>query len=656
MKKILCIMLSLTFLLTGCASDVKPVVEKPDVPKVENTDQYVKDVKDNTDINNYKDVVIDYSDKDEKVVALKDMGYDLKETGYALYPNNDYFYPEYINLNGKLEVVYLPKTVLAQKLENWDNDMDNFVANGAYGGSSSVSGLFNKGGVAMDSMAVAPEAEMVVDSFAPTGGFLPVIGENLNTSEYNNVEESNFLSVKTSPLSTFAADVDTASYSNFRNILRQYMSEDYYYNMDDMHDVRIEEMLNYFNYDFGNKNDDIFTVNAEIATTPWNNQTQLLVLNVKAKDLDKSENDGSNLVFLVDTSGSMNQPNKLPLVKESLRLLVNELTEKDTVSIVTYSGHEEVVIDGATGADKEQLLNAIDLLVPYGSTNGEGGMKKAYEIAEKYQDNHSNSRIIMCSDGDLNVGISSESELHDFVENKRETGIYLSVLGFGDGNYKDNKMETLADNGNGNYYYIDNIKEGHKVLVEDLMSTLVTIADDVKFQVEFNPEYIKGYRKIGYENRNMADSDFHDDTKDGGEIGYGHSVTIVYEIIPTNSEKEVSGSDLKYQETVNSGSEDWLTVSVRYKDHGEKESNLVEYVVNKDNYSEEPSDNWEFISNVVGFGLIINNSDYKEGLTIEDIISGLNDLELNDQDKEELLSLTIAYNYYLEDLANKKAE
>ena len=651
MKKIICIMLSLTFLLTGCSSNIKPVVKNPDKPKVENTDQYVKDVKDNTEINNYKDVVIDYSDKDEKVVALKDMGYDLKETGYALYPNNDYFYPEYINLNGKLEVVYLPKTVLAQRLENWDSNVDNFAyTSGSYAGGSSLSGLL-VGSMAMDSIAAAPEAEMAV----PSEGFVPIIGGNLNTSEYNDVKESGFLSVKTNPLSTFAADVDTASYTNFRNILRQYMSEEYYYNLDDMHDVRIEEMLNYFNYNFETSND-VFTVNAEIATTPWNNQTQLLVLNVAAKELAETENKGSNLVFLVDTSGSMNQTNKLPLVKESLKLLVNELTENDTVSIVTYSGHEEVVIDGATGANKEELLNAIDLLVPYGSTNGEGGMRKAYEIAEKYQGNHSNSRIIMCSDGDLNVGISSESELHDFVEEKRETGIYLSVLGFGDGNYKDNKMETLADNGNGNYYYIDNIKEGYKVLVEDLMSTLITIADDVKFQIEFNPEYIKGYRKIGYENRDMADSDFHDDTKDGGEVGYGHSVTIVYEIIPANSEKEVSGSNLKYQETTNSGSSDWLTVSVRYKDHGEKESKLVEYIVNGENYSESVSDNWKFISNVVGFGLIINNSDYKEGLTIEDIISGLNDLELNDKDKEELLSLVIAYNYYLEDLASGKTE
>ena len=254
----------------------------------------------------------------------------------------------------------------------------------------------------------------------------------------------------------------------------------------------------------------------------------------------------------------------------------------------------------------------------------------------------------MCSDGDLNVGISSEDELHDLVSEKRETGVYLSVLGFGLGNYKDNKMETLADNGNGNYHYIDSLRDGHKVLVEDMLSTLVTIADDVKFQVEFNPEYIKGYRKIGYENRDMADEDFHDDTKDGGEIGYGDSVTIVYEIIPVNSSKNISGSSLKYQTNSSTNSTDWLTVSVRYKDHGKKTSNLVEYIVDENNYTEEASDNWKFVSNVVGFGLIINDSEYKEDLTIEQIIDGLDELELVDRDKVELLSLAIAYGRFFD--------
>ena len=394
--------------------------------------------------------------------------------------------------------------------------------------------------------------------------------------------------------------------------------------------------------------DDIFTVNAEISETPWNKDTQLLVLNVATKELPKEENRGSNLVFLIDTSGSMNSENKIGLVKKSLSLLVNQLTEDDTISIVTYSGDSRVLLEGATIDEKDEILKTIAYLSTGGGTNGEGGIKKAYQIAQKYQKGHSNSRIIMCSDGDLNVGINSESELIKLVESKRETGVYLSVLGFGTGNYKDNKMEALADNGNGNYYYIDNIKEGYKVLVEDLMATLVTVADDVKFQIEFNPEYIKGYRKIGYENRDMADEDFHDDTKDGGEIGYGDSVTIVYEIIPVNSSKNISGSSLKYQTNRNTNSTDWLTVSVRYKDHGKKTSNLVEYIVDENNYTEEASDNWKFVSNVVGFGLIINESEYKEDLSIEQVIDGLDELELVDRDKVELLSLAIAYSRFFD--------
>lgn len=637
MKKALCMLLSLTFLLTGCASTVDPVVDKP---VVEHANLPIQSVIDN-EVNKNKDIIIDYSKDDENIKALEKLGYHMEGHKYALYPNNDYFYPEYLNVDGNLRVIYLSRKTITDNLGNVGYDLE-------------IDGLKNYGVAASTSGAIVnmvPQVEMAVDSLAPSGilgGISFDDGMEFNTSEFKDVQESNFLSVKTNPLSTFAADVDTASYANFRNIMRNYMSEEYYGNGDDMHDIRIEEMLNYFNYEFESSNENIFDINAEISTTPWNEQTQLLVLNVKAKELDKAENKGSNLVFLVDTSGSMNQPNKLPLVKESLRLLVNELTENDTVSIVTYSGHEEVVVDGATGADKEELLNAIDLLVPYGSTNGEGGIKEAYKIAKKYQDNHSNSRIIMCSDGDLNVGISSEDALLELVEEKRETGIYLSVLGFGEGNYKDNKMEVLADNGNGNYYYIDNIKEGYKVLVEDLMSTLVTVADDVKFQLEFNPEYIKGYRKIGYENRDMADTDFHDDTKDGGEVGYGQEVTIVYELVPVDSEFDISDSDLKYQETISSGSTDWLTVSVRYKDHGEKTSQLVEYIIDETNYTEDTSDVWKFIANTVGFGLIVNNSEYIEDLTIDQVIDGLNGLELDDRDKEELLSLVIAYSYYLE--------
>lgn len=483
------------------------------------------------------------------------------------------------------------------------------------------------------------------------GGYMDWSESDFNTSEYDAVKESGFLSTKTSPLSTFAADVDTASYTNLRAILMDKAGEHSYYPSEGLHDVRIEEMLNYFDYNFNGKTDGDFTISTEISTTPWNHDTQLLVMNIKAKELAQKNHSGSNLVFLIDTSGSMDDEVKLPLLKKSLCLLTNELTEKDTISIVTYSGSERVVLEGTSGSDKDTILSAIQNLEAYGSTNGESGLKKAYEIANKYKKDHSNTRVIMCSDGDLNVGMSSVDDLFDFVEEKRDSGIYLSVLGFGLGNYKDNKMETLADNGNGNYHYIDCEKEGHKVLVDDLMSTLVTLADDVKFQIEFNPKYIKGYRKIGYENRNLANEDFEDDSKDGGEIGYGHEITIVYEIVPSNSPFEIANSDLKCQETVaSSDSNEWCTLSVRYKPHGKffSRSKLLEFAIDETSYTDNPSNDWQFISNVVGFGLLVNDSNYTESLTLDNIIESLQDLELTDEYKEEFLSLVRKYSIYVE--------
>ena len=721
MKRIISLALVLTLVLTGCATTTEKI-DNHEVKKSMAGEFVIKE----DGINN-KGVVISYSEDDEISKYITDtLLLDIRDTGYALYPNKDYFRPEYIPVDGKLNVVYLQSEMpkLFAPINNTKKDdtikVDNtkvpVVVNisGCDGDNESVncqvakaigSGIqwretkapeigFNydvlvsiNGQVTTIWLKQRPEVDNFVVSMSDDSG-LNVMGigagdskhssglsfgglfnknntnnepvvivnkeENiLNSSGHKEVVESGFTDVKTNPLSTFAADVDTASYTNFRSVMKEIMEHNYYENYDyyyynAFHDVRIEEMLNYFNYNYKTSND-IFTVNAEISDTPWNKDTQLLVLNVAAKELPKQENEGSNLVFLIDTSGSMSAKNKMGLVKESLALLVDELTENDTISIVTYSGTSEVLLDGVNGLDKGTILSVVNALTTGGSTNGEGGIKAAYEVAQRYQKTHSNSRIIMCSDGDLNVGITSEEELTKLVENKRKTGIYLSVLGFGDGNYKDNKMEALADNGNGNYYYIDNIKEGYKVLVEDLMSTLVTVADDVKFQVEFNPEYIKGYRKIGYENRDMADEDFHDDTKDGGEVGYGDSVTIVYELIPVNSRMRVEEGVNTGEKNTDIGDTDWLTVSVRYKDHGEKKSNLVEYIVNDDNYTEDPSDNWKFVSNVVGFGLLINDSYYQGDLTIDQVIENLYELDLVDRDKIELLSLAIAYGECFED-------
>lgn len=652
-SSLLAIVMLVSICLTGCSQPPidppKDIVEPPISNPIEDTTIVLKNV--------------DVQEDETILDIIGKMGLDA--VTYTEYPTEKYFCPLDIKINNQLKTVYLKQSdyvgyIVGVNEEYIINSMGamkgDLYAASSSGGSSILGGIVDAiSGIVNTTQSSTAESVMPEWNAAPMEPSMPgLIIDDLNTSEYDKVKESNYLSVRTSPLSTFAADVDTASYTNFRSILLDKLTETRFYDSEDLHDIRIEEMLNYFDYSYGDNGttiteDEKFTISAEIGKTPWNKDTQLLVVNIKAKELPKEEYKGSNLVFLIDTSGSMNRPNKLPLLKESMLLLIERLTDKDTVSIVTYSGDSAVLAKGVNGSEKEKLSEIIMELEPYGSTNGEGGMKKAYEIAEKYKDEHSNSRIIMCSDGDLNVGISSQSELFDFVSEKRETGIYLSVLGFGLGNYKDTKMETLADNGNGNYHYIDSLKEGQKVLVEDIMSTLVTLADDVKFQLEFNPEYIKGYRKIGYENRDMANEDFADDTKDGGEVGYGHEVTVVYEIVPVDSELKINESDLKYQDTTNSGSSDWLTVSIRYKEHGGDTSELVEYVVNEEHFTETPSDDWKFISNVVGFGLVVNNSEYANGLTVGNLISKLDELNLADDNyKTEFVSLVLGYDYLLE--------
>lgn len=621
MNKIISILMALIMFLTGCTTITPSQTLPPDVTPTINEPE------------KQKPVSVDVMKDEGTVKLIEDVGY--KTTAYTTYPTDEYFYPVYVNKDGTADILYV-NAAAAKTLEQ---------SNSYYGGIKSP--IFN---------AVADSVSM-----APTMGFGgPSIGmmeEQFNTSEYVGVDESGFVSVKTKPLSTFAADVDTASYTNFRSIVRNYMSEENPYPDESLHDIRIEEMLNYFDYDYkysGKKLNDKFVVSAEIGQTPWNHDTKLMVVNIKAYDLPKDYYDGSNLVFLIDTSGSMNSPDKFPLMKESIKLLVNELTEKDTVSIVTYSGDSATLLEGAKGSEKDKINSIIDELEPYGSTNGEGGIKTAYKIAEKYKENHSNNRIIMCSDGDLNVGMTSADELEDLVSKKRESGIYLFILGFGLGNYSDERMEVLADNGNGNYHYIDNIKEGEKVLVNDLMSTLMTIADDVKFQVEFNPEYIKGYRKIGYENRDMNDEDFANDAKDGGEVGFGHEVTIVYELIPSDSNLNIFESDLKYQEKpITTGSSDWLTLSIRYKNPGEKESNLIEYIVDESSLKNKNTEDWKFISDVVGFGLVVNDSEYKNDLILDNVIDDLKSLDLTkDEYKAEFYAIVKGYRYVMEHIVD----
>ena len=468
-----------------------------------------------------------------------------------------------------------------------------------------------------------------------------------NINEYDDLAENSWLSVKTSPLSTFAADVDTASYTNIRsNIVNGYEVP--------ASSVRIEEMINYFHYDYEDpKTGEKFAVYTEYADCPWNEDTKLALISLNTEDIDFSEAPDSNLVFLIDTSGSMFDEDKLPLVQKSLCMLAENLTEKDRVSIVTYAGSDTVVLEGAKGDDYYTIASAIEQLEAHGSTNGSAGIETAYDIAEEYFIKGGNNRVILCTDGDLNVGVTSQGELEKLITKKKETGVYLSVLGFGYGNYKDNKLETLADKGNGNYAYIDSTFEAKRALVDEMGATMVTVAKDVKLQVEFNPTNVKGYRLIGYENRTMAAEDFSDDTKDGGEMGAGHTVTAIYEIALTDSEFEINEPDLKYSND-EAGEEasdeafantELFTVNVRYKEPEEDESKLNSYVCTVDNYNAKGSDNLRWAAAVAGYGMYLKDSEYM-GTTDKELILSLaksvDDWE-DDGYKAEFISLVEEY-------------
>jgi len=438
-----------------------------------------------------------------------------------------------------------------------------------------------------------------------------------NTEDYSYIEENTFKNPKNNPLSTFSIDVDTASYSNVRRFLMN--SE-----IPPKDAVRIEELINYFNYDYIDPDaEHPFSVNTEIAKCPWNKNNLLVKIGLKGEDIPKENIPSSNLVFLLDVSGSMNAQDKLPLLQSAIKMLANQLTEKDKISIVVYAGASGVVLDSVSGDDKIKIMDAIDSLNAGGSTNGGEGINLAYKIAKQNFIENGNNRIILATDGDFNVGISSNGELTRLIEEKRNEGIFLTVLGFGTGNIKDTTMETLADKGNGNYAYIDSILEAKKVLVEEMGSTLFTIAKDVKIQVEFNPNIIEGYRLVGYENRKLNDEDFNDDTKDAGEMGAGHTVTAFYELIPITSNEEIKNiDDLKYQETVvKKNDEEIMTVKLRYKDPDKNSSKLLEKIVKTNDIVSNPSEDYMFAVAVTEFGMILRDSKFKGNSTIDDVIS-----------------------------------
>lgn len=366
-------------------------------------------------------------------------------------------------------------------------------------------------------------------------------------------------------------------------------------------------------------------------------------IGLKTQEIDFSEAPDSNLVFLLDVSGSMTSDDKLPLLQKSFSMLVEELGEKDTVSIVTYAGSDRVVLQGESGDNKTRIIEAINALEAGGSTNGADGIGTAYALAEKYFIEGGNNRVILATDGDLNVGISSESGLKELVTEKKESGVFLSVLGFGTGNIKDNKMETLADCGNGNYAYIDTIGEAKKVLVEQMGATLVTVAKDVKLQVEFNPAYVKGYRLLGYENRALATEDFDDDKKDAGEIGAGHMVTALYEIVPVDSDQEIPETELKYQDdkkTAGVENGEWLNLKIRYKEPDADESILKEYPVTQEAYTDKPSQDFYFAAAVAEFGLMLRDSEYKGDASFENVRALLKKVDTDEDDyKDEFVYL-----------------
>lgn len=445
------------------------------------------------------------------------------------------------------------------------------------------------------------------------------ISSDFNTEEYDHISENIFKIAKSTPLSTLSIDVDAASYANVRRMLEN--GQKPYADA-----VRIEEMINYFSYDYENPTGEHpFSINSEVSTAPWNPEHQLVHVGIQGKKLDTETRVSSNLVFLIDVSGSMSASNKLPLLKSSMKLLVNNLSANDRIAIVAYAGAAGLVLPSTPAADKETIFKALERLNAGGSTAGGAGIKLAYKVAEEHLIKDGNNRVILATDGDFNTGVSSTSEMVRLIEDKRKSGIYLTITGFGMGNYKDGRMEQISNAGNGNYYYIDSYKEANKVFGQEMQSTLFTIAKDVKIQIEFNPNIVQAYRLIGYENRKLNAEDFNDDKVDAGELGAGHTVTALYEIIPVGVKssfvKEVN--ELKYQaSTTAHQTTELMTVNIRYKPIDSNKSILLTKAIqNQTSEMASTSDNFRFSASVAQFGMILRNSAFKQGSSLYSTLS-----------------------------------
>ncbi len=466
-------------------------------------------------------------------------------------------------------------------------------------------------------------------------GYKPVYDEKYyqNTGEENDIDynregydkivENRFLKATDNPLSTFSIDVDAASYSNIRRFLNNGQ-------LPPAGAVRIEEMVNYFTYKYPQPaGDQPFSVTTEISDAPWNKDHKLVLIGLQGKKIPTDNLPPSNLTFLIDVSGSMWDANKLPLVKASMKMLVDQLRQDDMISIVVYAGAAGLVLPPTNGSEKTKIREAIDQLEAGGSTAGGAGIRLAYKTAKEHFVKNGNNRVILCTDGDFNVGESSDDAMERLIEEERKSGVFLTVLGFGTGNYQDAKMQKLADKGNGNHAYIDQISEAKKVLVNEFGGTLFTIAKDVKLQIEFNPAKVQGYRLIGYENRMLAKEDFNDDKKDAGEMGSGHTVTAIYEIIPVgvNSKFLQKVDSLKYQSKItpfskSSYSDELMTVKFRYKAPDGDVSRLIEHPVRDDRTAiAATSDNFRFAAAVAEFGMLLRDSEYKSAASFENVLS-----------------------------------
>ncbi|TWU13732.1 von Willebrand factor [Symmachiella macrocystis] len=437
---------------------------------------------------------------------------------------------------------------------------------------------------------------------------------------YDQIVENRFLNAAVNPLSTFSIDVDTASYSNVRRFLKQGQ-------LPPAGAVRIEEMLNYFPYEYPPPSgDEPFSASIEMAGCPWNSAHRLARIALKGREINSAHRPVSNLVFLLDVSGSMAEPNKLPLVKSAIKMLVDNFGENDRVAIVVYAGASGLVLPSTTGDQRDVIHDALERLNAGGGTNGGAGVELAYKVAVENYIAGGVNRVILCTDGDFNIGTTNQSELVQLIESKAQSGVYLSVLGFGMGNYQDSTLEKLADHGNGNYGYIDTLNEARKVFVEQMTGTLITIAKDVKIQVDFNPARVAGYRLIGYENRMLQAEDFQDDAKDAGEIGAGHTVTALYEIVPVGSETPLPQVDpSQYQETTSPAAVanefEVLTLRLRYKDPDGSDSRELRFTLqHSDKSFAEASPDFQFATAIAAFGMLLRDSEHRGTATLDAVL------------------------------------